>query len=60
MANEIKEKDSVDEAIEWLKFHKEKDWNEAVKKKEPRKYRQYMNRRGGFNRPLEETGGSGF
>ena len=26
---------------------------EAVKKKEPRKYRQYMNRRGGFNRPLE-------
>ena len=33
---------------------------EAVKKKEPRKYRQYMNRRGGFNRPLEETGGSGF
>ena len=27
---------------------------EAVKKKDPRKYRQYMNRRGGFNRPLEE------
>ena len=34
MANEIKEKDSVDEAIEWLKFHKEKDWIEATKKKE--------------------------
>ena len=28
---------------------------EAVKKKEPRKYRQYMNRRGGFNRPLDEV-----
>ena len=27
---------------------------------EVRKYRQYMNRRGGFNRPLEEGGGSGF
>jgi len=27
---------------------------EAVKKKDPRRYRQYMNRRGGFNRPLEE------
>ena len=27
---------------------------EAVKKKEPRRYRQYMNRRGGFNRPLDE------
>ena len=27
---------------------------EAVKKKDMRKYRQYMNRRGGFNRPLEE------
>jgi len=27
---------------------------EAVRKKEVRKYRQYMNRRGGFNRPLEE------
>lgn len=34
VANEIKEKDSVDEAVEWLKFHKEKDWNEAAKKKE--------------------------
>ena len=33
---------------------------EGVRKKEQRKYRQYMNRRGGFNRPLEETGGSGF
>ena len=28
---------------------------EAVKKKEQRKYRQYMNRRGGFNRPLDEV-----
>ena len=28
---------------------------EAVKKKEVRKYRQYMNRRGGFNRPLDEN-----
>ena len=28
---------------------------EAVKKKAPRKYRQYMNRRGGFNRPLDEV-----
>ena len=27
---------------------------EAVKTKDPRKYRQYMNRRGGFNRPLDE------
>ena len=27
---------------------------EAVKKRAPRKYRQYMNRRGGFNRPLDE------
>jgi U4/U6.U5 tri-snRNP-associated protein 3 len=26
---------------------------EAVNKKEKRKYRQYMNRRGGFNRPLD-------
>jgi len=34
VANELKESDSVDEAIEWLKFHKEKDWNEAMKKKE--------------------------
>ena len=34
VVNEIKEKDSVDEAVEWLKFHKEKDWNEAAKKKE--------------------------
>lgn len=32
--HEIKQKDSIEEAIEWLKFHKEKDWNEAVKKKE--------------------------
>ena len=28
---------------------------EAVKKKAQRKYRQYMNRRGGFNRPLDEV-----
>ena len=28
---------------------------EAVKKKAPRKYRQYMNRRGGFNRPLDDA-----
>ena len=28
---------------------------EAVKKKEARRYRQYMNRRGGFNRPLDEN-----
>ena len=28
---------------------------EAVNKKEMRRYRQYMNRRGGFNRPLDET-----
>jgi len=27
---------------------------EAIRKKDVRKYRQYMNRRGGFNRPLEE------
>lgn len=27
---------------------------EGIHKKETRKYRQYMNRRGGFNRPLEE------
>ena len=33
---------------------------EGINKKEVRKYRQYMNRRGGFNRPLEEGGGSGF
>ena len=26
----------------------------AMGKKDARKYRQYMNRRGGFNRPLEE------
>ena len=26
----------------------------SVRKKEVRKYRQYMNRKGGFNRPLEE------
>ena len=32
----------------------------AVRIKTQRKYRQYMNRRGGFNRPLEEGGGSGF
>ena len=32
----------------------------GVKKNQNRQYRQYMNRRGGFNRPLEETGGSGF
>lgn len=28
---------------------------EAVMKKEVRRYRQYMNRRGGFNRPLDEN-----
>ena len=28
---------------------------EAVKKKATRKYRQYMNRKGGFNRPLENV-----
>ena len=28
---------------------------EAVKKKGTRKYRQYMNRKGGFNRPLEKV-----
>ena len=28
---------------------------EAVKKNDQRKYRQYMNRRGGFNRPLDEA-----
>lgn len=28
---------------------------EGIAKKELRKYRQYMNRRGGFNRPLDET-----
>ena len=33
---------------------------EGINKKEVRKYRQYMNRRGGFNRPLEEGGGPGF
>ena len=33
---------------------------EGINKKEVRKYRQYMNRRGGFNRPLEEGGGAGF
>ena len=27
---------------------------EGINKKEVRKYRQYMNRRGGVNRPLEE------
>jgi len=32
VANEITDKASVDEAISWLKFHKEKDWNEADKK----------------------------
>ena len=26
---------------------------EGVKRKDQRKYRQYMNRRGGFNRPLD-------
>ena len=34
VASEIKTKDDVEEAVEWLKFHKEKDWNEAVKKQE--------------------------
>ena len=28
---------------------------EAVKKNGTRKYRQYMNRKGGFNRPLEKV-----
>ena len=28
---------------------------EAIHHKEKRKYRQYMNRRGGFNRPLDEV-----
>jgi U4/U6.U5 tri-snRNP-associated protein 3 len=28
---------------------------EGVKNKDPRKYRQYMNRRGGFNRPLDKV-----
>lgn len=28
---------------------------EGISKKEQRKYRQYMNRRGGFNRPLDEV-----
>ena len=28
---------------------------EAVMKKDQRRYRQYMNRRGGFNRPLENV-----
>lgn len=27
---------------------------EGLRRKEVRKYRQYMNRRGGFNRPLDE------
>lgn len=27
----------------------------AVRKEKKRQYRQYMNRRGGFNRPLENT-----
>lgn len=34
VANEIKVKDDVEEAVAWLQRHKEKDWNEAVKKKE--------------------------
>jgi len=28
----------------------------AIKKNQNRSYRQYMNRRGGFNRPLENVG----
>jgi len=28
---------------------------EGMRRKEVRKYRQYMNRRGGFNRPLDEN-----
>jgi len=31
VANEIKIKDDINEAIEWLRFHKEKDWGIAEK-----------------------------
>merc|ERR1712139_681690 len=31
VSNEIKVKDDINEAIEWLKFHKEKDFNIAQK-----------------------------
>ena len=41
-------------------FRDVKDITNLPDGEEQRKYRQYMNRRGGFNRPLEETGGSGF
>jgi len=33
VVNEIRIKDDVNEAIEWLRFHKEKDWNIAEKLK---------------------------
>ena len=36
VANEIKIKDDVNEAIEWLRFHKEKDWGIAEKLKAKR------------------------
>ena len=35
-ANEIKVKNDVNEAIEWLRFHKEKDWSIAEKGKAKR------------------------
>ena len=35
-ANEIKIKNDVSEAVEWLRFHKEKDWNIAEKGKAKR------------------------
>merc|ERR1712046_46287 len=33
VANEIRIKDDINEAIEWLRFHKEKDWGIAEKLK---------------------------
>ena len=36
VADEIKIKDDVNEAIDWLRFHKEKDWGIAEKGKAKR------------------------
>ncbi len=35
-ANEIKIKNDINEAVEWLRFHKEKDWGVAEKGKAKR------------------------